>query len=296
MISKGILALAALALPAAAQANEASPCPVAAAERQAALYDAAALVAEPAKLDALIACLADSDPHARDDFAFSALAKAMRSEGFPAALVRRAHRQLMAILDDDSADPHGVRRPFAIIALAEVARYDRIHILLTPSERRTLAETATAYLHSVTDYRGYVEGAGWRHGIAHGADLMMQLALNPDLHPDDAAQMLGAIAAQVAPHSGHSYVHGESRRLTRPVLFLAASGKLSDEQLAAFFNRLKPDDAPRWREPYASLAGLAALHNSRAFAMPLLVDVMRSKDAAVRRMEAPLLDLLSSLP
>lgn len=293
---KALTALTLLALPLAAQVNEAVPCPVAPAERQPSLYDAAALIAAPAKLDALIACLADPDPRARDDFAFTALAKALRSEAFPAALVQRARIQLLAMLADDRADLHGVRRPFAIVALSEVARYDRINIMLTPPERRALAEAASAYLRGVTDYRGYGEGEGWRHGVAHGADLMMQLALNPDLHPDDAAQMLGAIADQVAPPSGHSYVHGESRRLTRPVLFLAASGKVSDDQLAAFFHRLKPDDAPRWREPYASLAGLAALHNTRAFATPLLLDVMRSKEAAVRRMEVPLLDLLRALP
>jgi Protein of unknown function (DUF2785) len=293
---KGLFAAAALALPVAAQASEAVPCPVAPAERQASLYDAAALIAAPAKLDALIACLADSDPRTRDDFAFTTLAKAMRSEGFPAALVQRGHTKLLAMLDDDRADPYGVRRPFAVIALAEVARYDRINILLAPSERRALAATASAYVRGVTDYRGYVEGEGWRHGVAHGADLIMQLSLNPALHPEDAAAMLDAIAVQVAPSSGHSYVHGESRRLTRPVLFLAASGKLSDDQLAAFFQRLKPDDSPRWRDPYGSLAGLAALHNTRAFAAPLLVDVMRSKDTTVQRMEPPLVDLLRALP
>lgn len=293
---KVLAALAVLAAPVAAQANEAVPCPVAPAERQASLYDAAALIAAPAKLDALIACLADPDPRVRDDFAFTTLAKAMRSEGFPAALVQRSHTKLLAMLGDASVDPHGVRRPFAIIALAEVARYDQINILLTPAARRALAATATAYLRGVTDYRGYVDGEGWRHGVAHGADLIMQLALHPALHADDAAQMLNAIAVQVAPPGRHSYVHGESRRLTRPVLFLAASGKLTEDQLAAFFKQLKPDDSPRWREPYASLQGLAALHNSRAFAMPLLVDVMRSKDPRVQRLEAPLLDLLRALP
>lgn len=293
---RSLFALAVLSLPMTAQAREAASCPMAAAERQPAPYDAAALVAAPAKLDALIACLADPDPLARDDFAFTTLAKAMRSGGFPAALVQRAHTKLLAMLADDRTDPHGVRKPFAIIALAEVARYDRVNILLSPTERSALAATATAYLRDVTDYRGYVEGEGWRHGVAHGADLMMQLALNPDLHPDDAAKMLDAIAVQVAPSGGHSYVHGESRRLTRPVLLLAASGKVGDDQLATFFKQLKPDDSPRWREPYGSLAGLAALHNSRAFAIPLLVDAIRSKEAAVQRMEAPLLDLMRALP
>ena len=32
---------------------------------------------------------------------------------------------------------------------------------------------------SMLDYRGFVPGAGWRRAVAHGADLLMQLALNP---------------------------------------------------------------------------------------------------------------------
>lgn len=289
-------ALVLLALPVTAHAKKAEICPVAETQRQEALYDAAALVADPARLDALIACLADPDPRARDDFAFTTLAKAMRSEGFPAALVQLSRTKLLAMLGDARADPNGVRRSFAIITLAEVARYDRINNLLAPDERRALAAAATAYLRGVTDYRGFTQGEGWRHGVAHGADLLMQLALNPNLHPDDAAQMLDAISAQVAPASGHSYIHGESGRLARPVLFLAAGGKVSDAQLADFFARLKPDAAPRWVNAYASLEGLAAVHNTRAFAMTLLVEALRSKEPTIKRMETPALDLLRALP
>lgn len=291
-----MIALAVLAMPGQVLAQKAIPCPVAAAERQAERYASSALIAAPAKLDALIACLADPDPAARDDFAFTTLAKAMRSEGFPAALVQRSREKLLAMLGDNSRDLHGVRRPFAIIALSEVARYDRLNNVLTPAERRELAASAVAYLRGVTDYRGFTPGEGWRHGIAHGADLFMQLAMHSQLHPDDASAMLNAIASQVAPSGSHSYIHGESGRLARPLLFLVANGKVTDAQLMASFATLKPDTAPRWAAAYASLDGLAALHNTRAFAMTLMVEALRSKEPDIQRLQAPLLDLLRALP
>jgi hypothetical protein len=56
---------------------------------------------------------------------------------------------------------------------------------------------------------------GWRHGVAHGADLLLQLALNPAVDRAGLDRLLGAVAAQVAPRE-HSYIYGESERLARP--------------------------------------------------------------------------------
>ena len=109
-------------------------------------------------------------------------------------------------------DASGFRRPFAALALAEVARADRIEPYLTEPERHELAEAGAAYLRGVRDYRGFTAGEGWRHGVAHGADLMLQLALNPRLSRTDADRLLGAIAAQVAPMGPVYYIHGESAR------------------------------------------------------------------------------------
>ena len=54
--------------------------------------------------------------------------------------------------------------------------------------------------------------------------------------------------------------------------FLAVHQRVSRDALEAFFSRLGPDDEdPRWVAPYGSEAGLAALHNTRAFARALYV-------------------------
>jgi Protein of unknown function (DUF2785) len=242
-----------------------------------------------------IACLGETDPAIRDGLALTVLTLAMRNKAFPVDHLRAARDQLLPMLSS-ADDPAGVRAPFAAMVLSEVARHDLVNASLTPPERRALAAAGTAFVQTVTDYRGYTDGEGWRHGIAHGGDWLAHMSRHPELHADDAAAFLKAIGSQVAPPVNHAYIHGEHRRLARPVLYLALNKKVSDAQLWAFLGSLKPDDSARWNDPYGSEIGLAALHNTRAFAMTLLVEALSNKDPALRRLEAPVLDLLSALP
>lgn len=283
------------ALPGAANANEA--CAVARPDDGdlkafAGRYFAAA---DHAAIDALIACLGNPDPAIRDDFAFALWTQGLRGKHLKPDGLRYAMQRLTAILAAPD-DPAGFRRPFAVLALSEVARADRVEPFLTDAELRALAATGATYLRGVTDYRGFVEGQGWRHGVAHGADLLMQLALNPRLARADADLMLGAIAAQVAPAGSHPYVHGEARRLARPLLFLAKRPDIDDAAWAAWFQTLHPSDAARWKAPYASAAGLAAVHNSTAFADAVYVAASESQDPQVRRLAPLAAGLLKALP
>lgn len=300
MIRIGMAAVAAmLVLPAqAAQAAQSAPgCVVARPaggdlKAYAATYFPKASLAD---LDALAACLGDPDPAVRDNFAFTLWSEGLRGRHLAADQMRYVLARLSAIVagPDDAA---GFQKPFAALALSEVARADRVAPYLSEAELHALAGSGAAYLRGVTDYRGFVAGEGWRHGVAHGADLLMQLALNPRLARADADLLLAAIAAQVAPAASPSYVHGEARRLARPVLFLAKRSDIDDAAWAAWFQALHPDDAPRWKAPYASAAGLAAVHNSSAFGDAIYVAASESQDPQVRRLAPLAAGLLKSLP
>lgn len=248
-----------------------------------------------ADLDALATCLGDPDPAVRDDFAFTLWSEGLRGRHLTVAQMRHALARLTAATAGPD-DGRGFRRPFAALALSEVARADRVEPFLTAVELHDLAATGATYLRGVTDYRGFVAGEGWRHGVAHGADLAMQLALNPRLSRADADVLLGAIAAQVAPPGSHAYVHGEARRLARPLLFLAKRPDIDDAAWAAWFQTLHPNDAPRWKAPYASAAGLAAVHNSSAFGDAVYVAASESQDPQVRRLAPLAAGLLKALP
>jgi len=251
--------------------------------------------ADKAAIDALIACLGDPDPAVRDDFAFALWSEGLRGKQLKPDGLHHAAERLTAILTAPE-DKAGFNRPFAALALSEVARADRVESFLTEAELHALAATGATYLRGVRDYRGFIAGEGWRHGVAHGADLLMQLSLNPQLTRADADLLLGAIAAQVAPAGSHAYVHGEARRLARPLLFLAKRSDIDDAAWAAWFQALHPGDAPRWKAPYASAEGLAAVHNSSAFGDAVYVASSESQDPQVRRLAPLAAGLLKALP
>lgn len=228
----------------------------------------------------LVDCLADPDPVLRDEVAFEALSAWLRAEKLTTATVQSLRAALLPRLA--AADPQGFGRPFAALALAEVARVDRRKPYLSPAERHELLTAATAYLSGVRDYRGYDEPAGWRHGVAHGADLMLQLALNPALGKPEHEAILEAIASQVLPT--HFYIYGEGERLMAPVFYLARRDTLTAAQWEAWLTRLA---AARKPLPPVSQAALAQAHNLKQFLYPLFAALSQSQDAAQRERLLP---------
>ena len=148
------------------------------------------------------------------------------------------------------------------------------------------------------DYRGFDPVQGWRHGVAHGADLELQLALNPALERAALDQIIGAVAARVAPPGEHFYIYGESERLARPIAYVARRG-LHD---AAFWNGslmalASPAPLASGDKGFKTRAGLARKHNTQAFVQVLYVMARESGDAALQQRLLPgLVDALKALP
>ena len=231
----------------------------------------------------LLACLVDPDPAMRDEIAFESLQAWMRAQKLDAATMQAIRTALLARLK--ARDPDGFAQPFAALVLAEVARADRVKPYLTDAERSGLVQAGTAYLSGVRDYRGYDEKEGWRHGVAHGADLMLQLSVHPALVKKDHQAMLGAVAAQLAAAGAqaHFFHYGEGERLMAPVFYLARRGELDGAEWEAWFAALAP--APVQRP--LSQAALAYRHNLKAFLTPLYVSLSETKDGAQRARVLP---------
>jgi hypothetical protein len=164
-----------------------------------------------------------------------------------------------------------------------VARVDRLQPFLSPAERAELVEAATAYVRAVRDYRGFEAREGWRHGVAHGADLLLQLGLNPALDAAQLRSILAAIAAQVAPPGEHFYVFGEGERLMAPAFYIGRRNVLSADDWSAWFAALA---AARPKAEPATLATLAARHNLSQF---LLAFYASLKESGTPEMQARLL-------
>jgi hypothetical protein len=241
----------------------------------------------------LLGCVSDPDPALRDATAYEALSQWMRSDQLDVATRRQLRDRLHAMLKEPDAD--GFRRPFSALVLSEVARTDRVAPWMSPEERAAMVDAAVVYLGSVQDYRGYDDAQGWRHGVAHGSDWLMQLALNPALERVQLEPMLKAVAIQAVPESAHAYVFGEPGRLARPVLYLAKRGWLSEAEWMAWFGEL-PARIGDPAKAYSDSAWLARRHDLMAFLTAIYLEADQSDDEQIKALKTPVVAAMKTVP
>jgi hypothetical protein len=239
----------------------------------------------------LVACLGDPNPQLRDATAFEALSTWMRSGELDAATLRKLRDAVMPGLT--AWDAAGFRAPFSALVMAEIARTDRIKAWMTADEREAMVQAAAKFLPSVKDYRGFSDQEGWRHGVAHGSDFVLQLALNPGVNKTQLDRLLEAIASQVAPAGAPAYHNAEPERLAQPVFYIAQRGMHDEDEWNAWFDRLlNPAPLKDWESAFNSEAGLAKRHNVLAFILVLHAGVSESANPNVARMMPALRDAL----
>jgi hypothetical protein len=229
---------------------------------------------------ALLACLDDPDPAIRDGVVFEGVSRWLRAKGVsPAAMRDMTAVTLGALTGPD--DVGGFRRPFAALILSELVRADRVEPFLESGTRKDISAAATAYMRVVSDYRGFDPKEGWRHGVAHGADLVMQLALNPAVGANDVKDLMAAVATKIAPVA-HAYTRGEPDRLARAVHQAFRRGVLTDADWDAWFAVVSaPAPFAAWQDSFASAEGLNKRHNAGAFFKSLHFAAHAADDSAL---------------
>ncbi|RLA32758.1 MAG: DUF2785 domain-containing protein, partial [Gammaproteobacteria bacterium] len=203
-------------------------------------------IADPDRRDRfaieLVDCLGDPDPQIRDGIAFEGFVTLLRGKQLQPDAIHTLLTAMTNQLNSDEEDQLGFRKPFLALALAEVARVDRIEPIFSGAERDELVTTSADFMRSIDDYRGFSEKEGWRHAVAHTADLQMQLTLNAAVTHEQLLRIRDAIATQVAPQGEHFYVYGENERLARPILFMAARDVSTEQEWVDWFAKLGAAD------------------------------------------------------
>lgn len=244
---------------------------------------------------ALTACLGHPKPELRDGIAFGALASWMRGGQLDLATVRTIRADLLKALA--RTDPEGFSASFSALALSEVARTDRLQPWMSAEERDDLVRGAAMFLAKVNDYRAFSEADGFRHAVAHGADLVLQLALNPAVGKTQIDHMMLAVAAQVAPPGTIAYWAGEPDRLARAILFIAQRKLHSDAEWQSFFGEItNPHPLPSWRASFSSEAGIKKRHNVRAFLLSVYATSSTTDDPGIRQLAPHATAALKAVP
>lgn len=244
----------------------------------------------------LLPCVGDPDPEMRDGIVYESLSFLLRNEMLSDETKTQLMTAMMKTLNGPD-DKNGFLKPFAALDLSELARADRIEPYLSTEQRSELVVITASYLEGISDYRGFEDDEGWRHGVAHSADIVLQLTLNKNITDAQLADLRDAVGSQIAPLSGHAYIHGESERLARPILYMARRGTISQEQWADWIAPLA-DPAPfeHWGDVYKSEAGLTKLHNTKAFLNAIYVNASATSDENIKMLETPALTALKQLP
>lgn len=241
-------------------------------------------------------CLGHPDPTLRDGIAYEGITAMLRRGRVNNSGIRRLLDKCEAFIKGDD-DGHGFLKPFAALCVAEVARTDRINPHFSEEERARIVSLASDYLQSIEDYRGFDEVEGWRHGVAHSADILMQLSLNEHIGTLLHRDMLGAIASQITPKE-HFYTYGEPARLARPVLFIAMQGTIGEQEWTNWFDDItKPGpELENWEQAFSSQTGLAKRHNLTAFLSALHMDAVGSDNQNIKMILPGLSAALLEIP
>jgi Protein of unknown function (DUF2785) len=228
----------------------------------------------------LMACLSDPNPAIRDGVAFEATSSWLRGKSLAPETINALYANLLLQISGTEG-AKGFQQPFAALMLSEVARTDRVDNTFTAAMRAELVEVAANYLASVRDYRGFSETEGWRHGVAHGADLVLQLVLNPNIDGAQIERLMNAVATQVAPNGEVFYIYGEPDRLARAVFYAWVRETMAPAFWQAWFAGIaNPAPMNNWNEAFTSQSGLARRHNTMAFLLAMHLNATAAREQA----------------
>lgn len=123
------------------------------------------------------------------------------------------------------------RRSFSMLLLPLILISHRDQPYLSPSEVAQIKESLLRYGREEKDYRGFVNGKGWAHAVAHYADALDDLAQAVELNAPDLREILSVVSGLVC-RQDEAYGCGEEERLSTAVLSVLRRQLLSNAELA----------------------------------------------------------------
>jgi hypothetical protein len=224
----------------------------------------------------LTSMLGDPDPSVREDVAYPTLA-AWIGEGVYDELLEGLGdgmtTGLTIGLGDDGTDTV-FRRSFSARVLAACLGRDAEQHLLSSHTVLRWGDRIAGWYVRERDLRGFIDGKGWAHAVAHGADALSVLAGSEAFGRLELTVLLDVIADRLSTPTTHRFVHGEDDRLAIATMAVLRRNVLTLDEIEPWVARLaangstarRSDDRPvaSHRDP-SSVAGnvqayLRALH------------------------------------
>ena len=176
------------------------------------------------------------DTELRDDLIYSAFADWIYKQRLISP--DNLHSILSCVLDErhmfyhiGEKEEEGVfTRSFSVLVIPLLLAVHRDQPYLISREIDEIKTKLFRFLSLEKDRRGFVEGKGWAHAVAHSADALDELALCDEIGKQDLIEILAGIRPVICdPYIVYAY--GEEERLCTAVLSILKRGLLSIEEV-----------------------------------------------------------------
>jgi hypothetical protein len=137
--------------------------------------------------------LGSTDPELRDAIAYTTFANFLERGYYSLEEIEIYIANLLANLDiglGETESDSVFLRAFSVLFLAEIVHNDNKVPRLKKPVLQTILEKGLRYLAAERDPRGYVQGKGWAHALAHTADLLLVLGKNLNTDKNDHSLIL----------------------------------------------------------------------------------------------------------
>ncbi|UOQ43461.1 DUF2785 domain-containing protein [Halobacillus salinarum] len=124
------------------------------------------------------------------------------------------------------------KRSFSVLLIPPILKQHRTAPFLKEEEVHRVWENLKKYMQQESDHRGYVDGKGWAHAMAHAADALNSTASCREITTQEVEGMLPVIREQFL--IDQPYLFDEEERMVTAVLTM--------------FKKMEPDDRVKWLE------------------------------------------------
>jgi len=146
-------------------------------------------------------------------------------------------------------------RSFSLLLIALLIEAHHRNSFITDEHIHIMHQQLIHYMIQEKDTRGYVEGKGWAHAIAHGADVIESFA-KFSLNASQYVEWLKTIH-NIICLSTNVYVHLEDERLARACMTILNTNLLNDhiiEEWISSFTEWNRSDL--WHEEYIRISNV----------------------------------------
>jgi len=121
-------------------------------------------------------------------------------------------------------------RSFSLLVIPLAMCMDKETPFLSDNDVRNIKDTVIRYIKQERDYRGYVEGKGWAHAIAHAADALGNIASHKNMERNDLLEILDILKTMIL-NEEHVYTAEEDERIAQAFMCVYERKILSDDEI-----------------------------------------------------------------